>query len=106
MSFNEDSRVKIPAILHLCKLGYEYLSLKDQTWNKYNIFSEILFKNLKKINNNIEDEKILNSISKLQLLLDNEDLGKDFYETLVSNSNEIRFIDFEIINSDIELNYF
>lgn len=100
MSFNEDSRVKIPAILHLCKLGYEYLSLKDQTWNKYNIFSEILFKNLKKINNNIEDEKISNSISKLQLLLDNEDLGKDFYETLVSNSNEIRFIDFDNIENN------
>lgn len=25
---NEDSRVKIPTILHLVRLGYEYLSLK------------------------------------------------------------------------------
>lgn len=23
--FNEDSRVKIPALAHLCRLGYEYL---------------------------------------------------------------------------------
>lgn len=30
MSFNEDSRVKIPTILHLVRLGYEYLSLKNQ----------------------------------------------------------------------------
>jgi len=29
MKFNEDSRVKIPTILHLMRLGYEYLSLKD-----------------------------------------------------------------------------
>jgi type I restriction enzyme, R subunit len=27
MKFNEDSRVKIPTILHLCRLGYTYLSL-------------------------------------------------------------------------------
>ncbi len=31
--FNEDSRVKIPTILHLIRLGYEYLSLKDTEWN-------------------------------------------------------------------------
>jgi hypothetical protein len=28
MKFNKDSRVKIPAILHLIRLGYEYFSLK------------------------------------------------------------------------------
>ena len=28
MKFNEDSRVKIPAILHLTRLGYTYLSLR------------------------------------------------------------------------------
>jgi len=27
--FTEDSRVKIPTILHLIQLGYEYLSLKE-----------------------------------------------------------------------------
>ena len=29
MAFNEDTRVKIPAILHLTRLGYEYVSLKS-----------------------------------------------------------------------------
>ncbi len=33
MQFNEDSRVKIPTILHLTRLGYEYLSLNDVKWN-------------------------------------------------------------------------
>lgn len=28
MVFSEDSRVKIPCILHLVRLGYSYLSLK------------------------------------------------------------------------------
>lgn len=33
MKFNEDSRVKIPSILHLIRLGYDYLPLKDAKWN-------------------------------------------------------------------------
>jgi type I restriction enzyme, R subunit len=30
MIFNENSRVKIPALIHLTRLGYEYLSLKNE----------------------------------------------------------------------------
>ena len=42
MAFNEDTRVKIPAVLHLCRLGYEYLSLKETNWNiETNIFEDI-----------------------------------------------------------------
>lgn len=29
MKHNEDSRVKIPALIHLTRLGYEYLFLKE-----------------------------------------------------------------------------
>lgn len=29
MAHNEDSRVKIPALIHFTRLGYEYFSLKD-----------------------------------------------------------------------------
>ncbi len=48
MAFNENSRVKIPAILTLTRLGYEYLSLKHATWDKEtNIFSDIFMKVLK-----------------------------------------------------------
>ena len=32
MVFSEDSRVKIPCILHLVRLGYRYVSLKDVVW--------------------------------------------------------------------------
>jgi len=42
MKFNEDSRVKIPAILHLTRLGYAYLSLKDNKWDEStNIFTDV-----------------------------------------------------------------
>lgn len=46
MKFTEDSRVKIPGILHLVRLGYQYLSLKNAVWDEEtNIFPNI-FENL------------------------------------------------------------
>ena len=49
--FNEDSRVKIPTILHLISLGYEYLSLKDENIKideSSNIFLNIFYSSIKK----------------------------------------------------------
>lgn len=45
--FSENSRVKIPAIVHLTRLGYGYLSLRDPNINSQidrgtNIFRDIL----------------------------------------------------------------
>jgi hypothetical protein len=45
MNFNENSRVKIPAILHLCRLGYEYqpltAAIRDESTNIFtDLFSE------------------------------------------------------------------
>lgn len=41
MVFSEDSRVKIPCILHLVRLGYHYVSLKNAIWDEEcNIFPE------------------------------------------------------------------
>ena len=34
MIFSEDSRVKLPCILHLVRLGYRYLSLKHAVWDE------------------------------------------------------------------------
>jgi type I restriction enzyme R subunit len=51
MAFNENSRVKIPAILHLCRLGYEYLSLKGAKWDiSTNIFVDVFKESVKKLN--------------------------------------------------------
>jgi restriction endonuclease S subunit len=55
MAFNENTRVKIPAILHLCRLGYTYISLADAKWDlQTNIFTNIFAESLKRIND-IED---------------------------------------------------
>lgn len=98
MKFNEDSRVKIPAILHLTRLGYTYLSLKNLTWDTTsNIVPSIARERLSALNPSASALEIENALSQLDLALDNEDLGKQFYEKITATSG-IRFIDFEDLN--------
>jgi type I restriction enzyme R subunit len=93
MAHNEDTRVKIPAILHLSRLGYKYVSLKNSKWDlETNIFTDIFFDSLAKINPGVDQEELQRLYEKISLTLDNEDLGKVFYEMLLSN--EIKLIDF------------
>ena len=85
MKFNEDSRVKIPTILHLMRLGYGYLSLKDPkvTWDEStNIFTSIFHDSIQRINPNINAYDVKQALDDVSLCLENEDLGKAFYEKL------------------------
>lgn len=98
--FNEDSRVKIPAILHLMSLGYKYLSLKGQSWDlDTNIFPGVFKTAIGKINPGIEDAEAGRLLEDVKLLLDNEDLGKAFFERLSERSNT-KLIDFENFNNN------
>lgn len=100
MKFNEDSRVKIPAILHLMRLGYKYLSLKDISWDlDTNIFPDVFKTAIGKINPGIEDVEAGRLLEDVKLLLDNEDLGKAFFERLSERSNT-KLIDFENFNNN------
>ncbi|MEQ5777107.1 type I restriction endonuclease subunit R [Thalassospira sp. NFXS8] len=95
MAFNEDSRVKIPLILHLMRLGYQYLSLKDQTWDlDTNIFPALFSAAITKINPGIEESDAVRLLEDVKLLLDNEDLGRAFFERLSERSNT-KLIDYE-----------
>lgn len=95
MAFNEDSRVKIPAILHLCRLGYKYLSLRNAKWNEStNIFTDIFNDSVQRINPNLTSIDVNGIYDEVTLCLENEDLGKAFYEKLVSRSG-YKLIDFE-----------
>ncbi|MEQ1858458.1 MAG: type I restriction endonuclease [Chthoniobacteraceae bacterium] len=98
MKFNEDSRVKIPTILHLTRLGYTYLSLKDLIWDESsNIVPSIFRKSISALNPSATPVEIENSLGQLNLLLDNEDLGKQFYEKITETSG-LKIIDFEDFN--------
>lgn len=102
MSFNENTRVKIPAILHFVRLGYTYISLKNAVREEQtNIFTDIFKESISKINKGIEPEEINRLLEDVSLLLDNEDLGEAFYQKLIAKSGT-RLIDFE----DFENNTF
>lgn len=95
MSFNENSRVKLPAILHLVRLGYTYLSLKNAVHDEQtNIFTDVFRESISRINVGIESGEVNRLLEDVSLLLDNEDLGKAFYERITEKSG-IRLIDFE-----------
>lgn len=94
MSFNENSRVKIPAILHLCRMGYEYISLKDAQWDpSTNIFTNLFNDSLKRINPEVEEDDIKRCYENICLILDYEDLGESFSKMLQATSG-IRLIDY------------
>lgn len=100
MSFNENTRVKIPAILHLCKLGYQYLSLSKAVRDEgTNIFTDIFSESVLRLNPALTVEDAKRVFQDVSLVLDNEDLGQVFYEMLTATSG-IRLIDFEDFNNN------
>ena len=93
MKFNEDSRVKIPALLHLMRLGYRYIPLNQQIRiEENNIFPSIFIPKIAAINN-ISEQEAQRLLDEINLELDYEDLGKKFYERVVATSG-MKLIDF------------
>ena len=97
MKFNEDSRVKIPTILHLIRLSYGYLPLKNRTWNEdTNIFTSIFLKSILNINQNLELEDAQNKGD--VVLIDASNLGTKVKDgknqkTVLSETEEQKIID-------------
>lgn len=95
MAFNEDSRVKIPAILHLIRLGYTYISRKEQfRQEETNIYPAIFMDSIRKINPGVDGADVTRLLDELTLKLDFDDLGREFYKSLTATSG-IKLIDFE-----------
>jgi type I restriction enzyme, R subunit len=100
MAFNEDSRVKIPAILHLIRLGYTYVLRSEQNRiEETNIFSNIFKESISRINPSIQENEIERLLDEISLQLDYDDLGRDFYKSLTTTSG-IKLIDFTNFNSN------
>lgn len=99
----EDSRVKIPALVHFTRLGYTYMSIKDKERNvdydgDTNIFYSQFLSVVNRINQTeltLEDAKKI--IGELKIKLDNDDLGKSFFKILQSGIDGIKLIDFSDI---------
>lgn len=100
MPFNENSRVKIPALLHLIRLGYTYIPLNEQKRREdTNIFEDIFIKSLLKINPDVYIDELKRLLDEVSLELDYEDIGEKFYQRLTATSG-IKLIDFRNFNNN------
>lgn len=97
MKHNEDSRVKIPALLHFLRLGYTYQTKRNQNIDeKNNIFIDIFKQSIRDINHKDYDDKTLDDLVKeIATLTDNEvDKGQNFFERLIKQTG-IKLLDLE-----------
>ena len=89
--------MEIPALLHLSRLGYGYLSRKELRGRdrKTNLIPDSLRAALEKINPHpITGETVERLIADLREQLDSDDLGMRFYRTIRDGWNGLRLIDF------------
>lgn len=97
--FNEATRVQMPALVHLTRLGYKYVGkiTEDMAGTIYdpdtNILIDIFKNQFSKLNpgHEGEAEQVIKSIRQE---LDNDDLGRSFYNRLTTVS-PVRLIDFD-----------
>lgn len=99
MVHNENSRVKIPALVHLTRLEYGYLSLKQYNGgicSETNIFKSLFWAGINRINGcNLLEQDIDRLLEELTIKLSNDDLGRAFYKILLDGINGLRIIDLE-----------
>lgn len=100
--FSEDTRVKIPALVHMTRLGYSYISRDEvaaQADPATNILKNIFFESIKRLNPEITDDATIERLLQdIILELDYDDLGRKFFERL--QNGEIKLIDFENFNNN------
>lgn len=100
MAFNENSRVKIPALLHLMRLGYTYIPLREQIRRSdSNIFDDIFLESLQRINPDVALDDLKRLLDEISLELDYEDIGEKFYQRLTATSG-VKLIDFKNFNNN------
>lgn len=102
-AFCEDSRVKFPTLMHLMGMGFKYVSLKGLK-TKYveapktefdpltNILTDYFTKAYYTLNPNAEKDDAAKMLAKIQKSLQNDDLGRQFYNEMLLNTGE-RIID-------------
>ena len=97
--FNEATRVQMPALVHLTRLGYIYFGkiTEDMAGAKYdpdtNILLEVFKKQFASLNPGHEGEAE-EFLRQIRQELDNDDLGRGFYNRLLRVS-PVRLVDFD-----------
>ena len=103
--FNEATRVQLPAMVHLTRLGYQYfgkLSVEDRSGEIYdpdtNILTKVFTSQFDKLNPQHTGEGV-DVLRRIRQELDYDDLGMAFYKRLKTVS-PIKLIDFENIDNN------
>lgn len=106
--FTELTRVQMPAMMHLLKLGYKYYGkltendggAYDNSLNQFdsdtNILLEVFKRSFVRLNPEHKGE-YLQCLREIHNILDNDDLGRSFYEKMLKASSPYKLIDFENI---------
>lgn len=93
-NFTENTRVQVPAALHLCKLGYTYLENIMDYDTRTNILTTVFLNAIKRLNPGMTSLELSQLYDKIVSVADNDDLGREFYN-MVSSKNGIKLLDFE-----------
>lgn len=97
--FNEATRVQMPAMVHLTRLGYTYFGkiTEDMAGTVYdpdtNILINVFKEQFARLNPTHVGE-VEQTLKTIRQELDNDDIGYSFYKQLLSVS-PIRLVDFE-----------
>ncbi len=100
MPYNEITRVQIPALMHLAKLGYDFISQKDKPNldTATNILIDSFTQAFERLNPN-PTKNAKDALAEMKKRLNYDDLGKRFYEYLLKSENQI--IDFDNPNNNL-----
>lgn len=98
MPYNEITRVQIPALMHLAKLGYDFIptNSKPNLDTATNILTDSFTKSFERLN---PTKNAKDSLTEMKKRLNYDDLGKSFYEYLLKSENQI--IDFDNPNNNL-----
>ncbi|MCQ2689749.1 type I restriction endonuclease subunit R [Helicobacter pylori] len=100
MPYNEITRVQIPALMHLAKLGYDFIPAKNKPNldTATNILTDSFTQAFERLNPN-PTKNAKDALAEMKKRLNYDDLGKRFYEYLLKSERQI--IDFDNPNNNL-----
>ncbi|QDY59453.1 type I restriction endonuclease [Helicobacter pylori] len=100
MPYNEITRVQVPALMHLAKLGYDFIPTKNKPKldTATNILTDSFTQAFERLNPN-PNKNAKDVLAEMKKRLNYDDLGKSFYEYLLKSEHQI--IDFDNPNNNL-----
>ncbi|WP_120894354.1 type I restriction endonuclease [Helicobacter pylori] len=100
MPYNEITRVQVPALMHLAELGYDFIPTKNKPKldTATNILTDSFTQAFERLNPN-PNKNAKDALTEMKKRLNDDDLGKSFYEYLLKSENQI--IDFDNPNNNL-----